>query len=372
MNHKEKLLELYNKACLLKSDNIEIDETLKKYIETIALNSITQKGVYTVLVTLAIHKLLFPKQDIRLHQEKMKNGFSGRTIDTKYITPTLKKLNLPSMAESGWLTRSLEQPFPYTLDYQGHIQNPIVKEAFLQIINYIQNRPNLTENIVICLLFNVILETKKHEIKITKLENPDSIQIKDIIQMLSEHFFYNYHIFGGAKLPVIAFYAVYMSLLQDIKRYEGCHLKELGYHTTCDTTSKSAGDIEVFDNNNTLKEALEIKFEKEIDANMVRIAKEKIIKYNPIRYYILSTEKIKKDDINEIEKIIADVKNNHGCQIILNGVIPSLKYYLRLVSSLEVFIKNYSHLIEIDKELKPIHKECWNNIIHKYNGELFI
>ena len=372
MNHKEKLLELYNKACLLKSDNIEIDETLKKYIETIALNSITQKGVYTVLVTLAIHKLLFPKQDIRLHQEKMKNGFSGRTIDTKYITPTLKKLNLPSMAESGWLTRSLEQPFPYTLDYQGHIQNPIVKEAFLQIINYIQNRPNLTENIVICLLFNVILETKKHEIKITKLENPDSIQIKDIIQMLSEHFFYNYHIFGGAKLPVIAFYAVYMSLLQDIKRYEGCHLKELGYHTTCDTTSKSAGDIEVFDNNNSLKEALEIKFEKEIDANMVRIAKEKIIKYNPIRYYILSTEKIKKDDINEIEKIIADVKNNHGCQIILNGVIPSLKYYLRLVSSLEVFIKNYSHLIEIDKELKPIHKECWNNIIHKYNGELFI
>ena len=89
MNHKEKLLELYSKACSLKSDNFVLEENLQNYIKTIALNSITQKGVYTVLITLAIHKILFPKQDIRLHQEKMNNGFSGRTIDTKYITPTL-------------------------------------------------------------------------------------------------------------------------------------------------------------------------------------------------------------------------------------------------------------------------------------------
>ena len=74
MNHKEKLLELYNKACSLKSDSFELEEKLQNYIKTIALNSITQKGVYTVLITLAIHKLLFPKQDIRLHQEKMKNA----------------------------------------------------------------------------------------------------------------------------------------------------------------------------------------------------------------------------------------------------------------------------------------------------------
>jgi DNA (cytosine-5)-methyltransferase 1 len=49
----------------------------------------------------------------------MVGGFSGRRIDTQYITPTLKELGLPAMAESGWLTRSLEQPYPYTLDYNG-------------------------------------------------------------------------------------------------------------------------------------------------------------------------------------------------------------------------------------------------------------
>jgi DNA (cytosine-5)-methyltransferase 1 len=60
---------------------------------------------------------------------------------TLYITPTLKELGLPSMAESGWLTRSLEQPYPYNLDYQGKISNKAVKKAFLNIIDYVESRP---------------------------------------------------------------------------------------------------------------------------------------------------------------------------------------------------------------------------------------
>ena len=367
MNHKEKLSELYNKACSLKPDKLKLNNELKNYINTISANSLSQKGVYTVLITLAVHKLLFPEQDIRLHQEKMPNGFSGRTIDTKYITPTLKELNLPSMSESGWLTRSLEQPFPYTLDYKGHIQNPKVKNAFLQIVDNIQNKTSLTEDIVLYLLYNVILETQKNRIKITKLKNPDKIQISDITKMLSQHFFHNYRIYGGSKLPVIAFYAVYMSLLQDVKRYKGCYLKQLDHHTTCDASAKSSGDIEIYTHSHKLKEALEIKFQKDIDINMVRIAKDKILKYNPIRYYILSTGNIKSDDTDEINKIIDDVQKSHGCQMILNGVIPSLKYYLRLISFPDVFLNNYSNLVESDKELKPVHKETWNTIITEYN-----
>ena len=39
---------------------------------------------------------------------ELENGFSGRSFDKKIVTPTLRKLKLPCMAESGWLTRSLE------------------------------------------------------------------------------------------------------------------------------------------------------------------------------------------------------------------------------------------------------------------------
>jgi DNA (cytosine-5)-methyltransferase 1 len=77
---------------------------------------------------------------------------------------------------------------------------------------------------------------------------------------------------------------------------------------------------------------------------MIITAKEKIFKFNPERYY------------ENIAKI-------HGCQIIINGIMPTLKNYLRLLTSTNQFLKNYSYLIEIDTEIKTIHKEKWNKIL---------
>ena len=147
MNHQEKLIELYRLISddLYKSQDfldqsLAIPKNILNNIKLIARNCSKQKGVYTVLVTLLTHKSLHPQQDVRFHQEKMPNGFSGRTIDTKFITPTLKALGLPSMAESGWLTRSLEQPFPYTMDYQGKISGQGVKNAFLSILYFLETK----------------------------------------------------------------------------------------------------------------------------------------------------------------------------------------------------------------------------------------
>jgi DNA (cytosine-5)-methyltransferase 1 len=110
--------------------------------------------------------------------------------------------------------------------------------------------------------------------------------------------------------------------------------------------------------------------DKPIDANILRIAKEKIIKYNPKRYYILSYYEVKKEDEKEINKIIQEVKEEHGCQIIVNGIMATLKYYMRLISSLEVFYNSYSKSISTDKELKAIHKQKWNELTLGLNHEL--
>jgi DNA (cytosine-5)-methyltransferase 1 len=75
----------------------------------------------------------------------------------------LKQLGLPAMAESGWLTRSLEQPFPYTLDYQGKISNQKTKDAFLGLIDFIETNPQQAEVILRLLLHQVnqIIQTQK-------------------------------------------------------------------------------------------------------------------------------------------------------------------------------------------------------------------
>lgn len=363
MNHKEKLLEVYEISLIV--DDIEgIPLKYRSYINEIGERVFSQKGVYTVLVTLITHKILHPEQDIRYHQNSMKGGFSGRTIDTQYITPTLKELGLPSMAESGWLTRSLEQPYPYRLDYNGKISDKKVKEAFLNILDFIEKRPKESKDVLRLLLNKVFEVNNISRIEIIPLENPEKLTIHNIIECLDIHFSYDYGTAGGSKLPVLAFYAIYKSLINELKRYEDCSLVSLGSHTASDRTSKTAGDIEIY-KNDELFEVIEIKLDKEIDQTIVRIAFEKIIRYNPRRYYIFSHKNIKLSEKEEIINIIRDVKEKHGCQIILNGIVPSLKYYLRLVSSLEDFVNAYSIFIQEDTELKRIHKQKWNEIIEE-------
>ncbi|MDJ0598974.1 MAG: DNA cytosine methyltransferase [Crocosphaera sp.] len=223
MNHREKLLEIYDLSQNISDIGILIPSQYIDYINVIAKNCKKQKGVYTVLITLLTHKIININQDIRYHQKNLPNGFSGRTIDTQYITPTLKELGLPAMAESGWLTRSLEQPYPYTLDYNGNISNKKVKEAFLNLIDFVETYPNNTEIALRLLLSEVRKITEANKIRIVKLNNPEKFDIITIVNCLDYHFNFNYKTHGASKLPVLAFYAIYQQLIQEVERYKSIH-----------------------------------------------------------------------------------------------------------------------------------------------------
>lgn len=223
--------------------------------------------------------------------------------------------------------------------------------------------------ILVELFIQIIELQKKNQITIEPLKNPEKLSISKMINILDIQFKFKYKTFGGSKLPVLAFYSIYKIIIDEVSRYKNCSLKELGSHTASDRTSRSAGDIEVF-KENKLFEAIEIKLDKPIDANILRIAKEKIIKYNPKRYYILSYIGIDKEDEKTINLLIEEIKNEHGCQIIVNGVIETLKYYMRLIDNLEAFYTLYSALISNDNELKAIHKEKWNDLTKELNHEL--
>ena len=361
MNHKEKLLEVYQKSFSVSDINNISDRTMV-FLKNITSNIDRNKGVYTVLITLLVHKLVEPKQDIRYFQDKMKNGFSARTIDTKYITPTLKELGLLSMAESGWLTRSLEQPYPYTKDYKGEISGKGMKESFLTIVDAFQKDQSLTENILRYLLNSAILFKKSNHIRIKKISNTDEVMISTIITILEKHFTEKYYTHSGSKLPVLAFYAIYKSLISEVGRYKNCTLAPLGSHTASDRTSKSAGDIQV-KKGKQIFEVVEIKLDKLVDINIARIAYEKIARFNPERYYILSYKGTLEKDRPGIDELIFEIKEKHGCQLIVNGLLYTLKYYLRLISNPKSFFNEYIKLVENDAELKTIHKTKLKELI---------
>ena len=79
----------------------ELPEEIKEALDIIISNSESSKGVLTVVFTSAVYKCLHPEQDIRRHQSSIENGYSGRTFDSHYITPFLKKTDFRQWWKAG-------------------------------------------------------------------------------------------------------------------------------------------------------------------------------------------------------------------------------------------------------------------------------
>ena len=93
MGSKESLEQIIQTVRNSKNLNFNkaIPPEIRGYIKQISAECEKKKGVYTVLTTLLYYKYLNPSQDIRLHQTRFTNGFSGRSFDTQNVTPILKK-----------------------------------------------------------------------------------------------------------------------------------------------------------------------------------------------------------------------------------------------------------------------------------------
>lgn len=369
--HLDKLEEIYSKSeKLLKSNKgkiflpAKISNQEKNALDIVLEYCEQRKAVLTVLITSLCHKIINPKQDIRLHQSNLKKGYSGRTLDMKFITPFMKDKKFPAMVESGWLTRSFEQNSPYNLKYKGKVTPPKLKQAFLLLVDCVENKHALADDYLTYLLQNLILLRENNHVEIIRIEEKSKFSIKQIIHMLEEHFERS-SIVGTARLPVLAIYSVYECMIAELKRFEGKKLLPLGSHTSADYRSGDIGDIEVIDEKEIPFEGVEVKYGKPITAQMVIDAFEKFKKYPTNRYYLLSTAISSDEEIKKITKIIEMISEEHGCQVIVNGIFDSLKYYLRLLENADQFLDKYADNLSRDIVIKAEQKRLWNEIITK-------
>jgi DNA (cytosine-5)-methyltransferase 1 len=357
----EILLSIYEQS---KTNNIfNLNSVLCNQLDVILSRIQSNKGVFTVIITLALYKIVYPEQDIRLHKVEFINGFSGRSFDSTYVTPTLKQLKLPSMAESGWLTRSLEQPYPFNLDYKGKITPTNLKNAFLHVVDTIQFNPTLNMEILLYLMNGARNYANSIQITIPKLTNEEPT-IESIILLLGNHFRTKYYTHGGSKLPVISLYTIYYFFMNQLTRYNDCELLPLGSHTASDRTSKSAGDIQIIKNGQYF-EVIEVKFDKIVTNHIINVACDKIINFKIPRYFILSELSAKKLDNTYNSEKIEFLRKNYGSELIINGLLYSIKYYLRLLDSPSQFLNKYIECVESDSELQPCHKERLTQLITK-------
>jgi DNA (cytosine-5)-methyltransferase 1 len=363
----ELLTDLYNKSMSVVGSKDIITSDLKpkeqELLNVVLQYSEQDKAVLTVLITSLVYKALHPEQDIRKHQASIAGGYSGRTFDSKNITPFMKAHKFPSMAESGWLTRALEQKVPYDKNYSGAITPKELKPVFLSILDNIEKGADCNKYLSF-LIQGLIIKRNKQTIDLAK---PTALPINTILDLLDKHFNGSYKAEGASRLPVIAIYAAYQCLINETKRFENKELLPIESHTSSDKSSGRIGDIDIIDEKKRAFEAVEVKHGIQINLGLVKDAYSKFQTTPVDRYYILSTAYPDKEELKKIDAEIQRIKNVHGCQLIVNGIMPTLKYYLRLLDNTFEFIDNYVNLLEADNALKFEHKERWNKIISEMN-----
>ena len=94
---------------------------------------------------------------------------------------------------------------------------------------------------------------------------------------------------------------------------------------------------------------------------MVRDCYDKIKPTKIQRYYILSTAPLEEDE--NIEKYVELAKEEHGCQIIINGIFQTIKDYLRLIQNTDLFMENYLKNLSNHPEINHEHEISWNTIV---------
>jgi len=368
-NDPRELLEiLYQRAVQVDFEPTQVlNEQQHIWLTSVVQTAETQKAVIAVIMTSLTKKNISPEQDIRYHKIELQNGYSGRSFDTAYITPFIR-LKFPrlAMAESGWLTRSLEQVAPFTLDFPGKIRSLAVKMAFLNILNDVEVNHADPQDYLLVLLYELDSGFRRAARLIEPTRSIDSgVTIAQIITALHNHFFYRYTGAGASRLPVIAVYTAYQLLISS-PRYATMRLLPLKSHTTADTKAHSVGDIEIVRKDGTFFEAVEIKHNRSITSAMLESVSKKTQGLRVSRYYLLTTREPNTDEPDEIQEWIGIIRADSKCEVIVNGIMPSLRYYLRLLPDANEFLQQYSANLQADFDLntdiKLTHIQRWQEI----------
>ena len=351
---------IYDRAAHLHANNEsrpDLPEPYGDYVKTVLDYQEARKAALAVTITLLLKKLHTPCQDIRQHQDQLQGGFSGRGLDTQVVTPFLRSNQFPHMAESGWLTRSFEQAQPYDLDYPGSVSPTKLKQAFLGLVDGVQNQGVSAEDALLTIFVGLIAHRDRNVNLV--LSRPINLSIAQVIEKLRLH--HRTQAQGASRLPVLSIHAILNILARETNRYQGCTILPLEQHTAADTRTNLIGDINITDGNDSLFESYEIKHNIPITSELIQASYEKLQTTPVKRFYLLTT--YPHEDYSEFDADIQHIAQSHGCQFIVNGVDRTLLYYLRLIGDPSDFVDEYVTHLESDSSITFVLKEGWNAIV---------
>jgi DNA (cytosine-5)-methyltransferase 1 len=310
-----------------------------------------------VALTLIAYKAAFPGQDIRAHKSEHAGGFSGRTIDTRVTVPFLIERTLPRSVETHWLSQTFSFAGPYVRGSDLRTSPKDAGPLLIEAVNLVHEAGSrdFAFAATVALIEQLVRIRNSSGVTLTR---PKALSMERTVGLVERHLRRRYRA-NAPRLPQLVMYAVYRQLVASVSRYAGMRLEPLQRMKSADRKSGTVGDVVVTENGFPV-EAVEVKYGQEVAFIHVAEAIDKVRAASVRRYYILSTEGIATADAEAIDRRRAEFLEQNGCEIIINGVLDSLSYYLRLLPSTTDFIFAYVDLLRDDEDATYEHRIAWN------------
>lgn len=197
---------------------------------------------------------------------------------------------------------------------------------------------------------------QKTELRLVRRIN---LSIDQIVDKVNQHYSINSK--KTSRLPVLAIHSVMVILARELKRYEDCTILPLKPHIAANSRKDLIGDVHIVDSDSNLFEGYEVKHNIPISSGLIQASFEKLRTTPVKKFYILTT--YHHDSYTEFEPDIQRVAQEHGCELTVNGVDPTLRYYLRLAGDTREFVNAYVTHLETDPSITFQLKEAWNEIV---------
>ncbi|QTA80976.1 putative pritein [Desulfonema limicola] len=302
-------------------ENVDVTKISKAALNCVneLVDSLTSE-VGRALIGLSVMQLcvksIEPNQNIRLHKGSSNRasfswveGISMRTLDKKYVTPTLRKYNLLRLNADGFMmTRSLAENYPYTFLYKAYLRG--AREQWLTLVEEIEKQKTSVVETLKYLLSRLINAASEFVNTANELLNEaqkyvsvdfDKQSISFILKQHSEKSDY------AARLLEINMHSL-MQAASESGAFGGAEVKPLSQMRSANKKHGNIGDIELLEDGQII-ESWDAKYGKGYLREEIEEAIEKIKHHDFVdtvgfvtNVHIERTEEISKR-ISELEQL---------------------------------------------------------------------
>jgi len=340
------------------------DVRIADRIKSVALEKSNRSGI-RVLLACALAKAEDPGRDIRRPYDSIgdapsaTNKYSGRTIDTKYITPFRNTLSLPFISTTAFLTpawRTKNITLAKNVDLKGEPAKMYADT--LQIFDDIEQKRVQAEDVLAeaIRLLLIMRNERDEELKkaLATLKKADGEQValsaETIVTLVEQHIASP----KASRLPVLVIAAAYSSA----SKYLQEQVLPLQAHNAADVQTGAWGDVEItlLDDDDVIT-AYEMKDKRvtkdDIDEISERIAEKSQEGIELNNFIVITTWPIDKP----VQEYAATMyEKTGGIEIAVLDCISFLRYFLHLFHRLRMrFLDEYQKLVlaEEDNTVRP-------------------